>query len=162
MSEFIWTDELLGELLSKVTSYYPGGNYWADEIAAFKAAKQPKPEWEILLYKNRDGNPHPFEGAGDMSCTNMGCKIHSVKRLSDNQVFTAGDKCQRVGYKGTLSYTFKISSFLVEDDEMFISTDKARLECRLKDLRKDTSESIPVLLTPSEIEKLKTILNTTP
>ena len=154
MSEFIWTDELLGELLSKVTSYYPGGNYWADEIAAFKAAKQPKPEWEILLYKNRDGNPHPFEGAGDMSCTNMGCKIHSVKRLSDGEVFTVGDAVEIEGGKRMRPiYLFSIDA----DTLMVRFHEYASVSFNMI----SKPSIVPVYLTRAQLEKLLTLLNTT-
>src|ERR1700677_1865503 len=117
MSEFIWTDELLGELLSKVTSYYPGGNYWADEIAAFKAAKQPKPEWEIEALNfhtphnwlwDSSVNAYFMRGhtmrftrqelyEGDNGQGNI--SIVSVKRLSDGEVFTVGDEICLEGAK---------------------------------------------------------------
>lgn len=88
-NKFEWTDELVCEFAVNIISgkLKPGKT-----LEQFKALKQP--EYEILKGWNLNDDPHDWIGDdyGGCSCTEMGCKIYSVRRLSDNEVFTIGDK----------------------------------------------------------------------
>lgn len=61
--------------------------------------EEPKPEWEILSFKNKI-NDVVADVVGYQTLCNQYLlvpeiySIHSVKRLSDNEVFTVGDKVQ--------------------------------------------------------------------
>lgn len=65
-----------------------GNIEWFEEV-------KPK-EWEIVSGRGHNGHIHQwYEGN---SCLEQKCDIHSVKRLSDGEVFTLGDK---VEYRST-------------------------------------------------------------
>ena len=104
MSEFIWDEILIMEYARLVSKEYRNAESWTwdytseEEIMKrFKISKQPKPEWEILKGCSQNGRPHDWESDGDRSCPNMGCKIYSVKRLGDGEVFTVGDEAHSPG-----------------------------------------------------------------
>ena len=105
---FQWTDELVKEFLNYWV-YNTASNGYIEAINNFKQSKVKKEEplWEILEYK---GNCTGFiyKLVGDMwmpesqtyapfpntenGIEKSGTKIHSVKRLSDGEVFSVGDK----------------------------------------------------------------------
>ncbi len=94
-TEFKWDDETVLEFVQFTLKNSPllQGRY--TDLEQFKESKQPKPEWEILSYLS---STHPDRYVIDQThlnwnhavVTNM--DIHSVKRLSDGEVFTIGDK----------------------------------------------------------------------
>src|ERR1700690_177418 len=83
---------------------------------------QPKPEWEIVSYLDTamltDGPPHVItKNDCSFSYTSIRYPIHSVKRLSDGEIFTVGDTVE-VGIGNTnkhpkpfVVYNFKISHY---------------------------------------------------
>jgi hypothetical protein len=101
--DFQWTDELVKEFMVKCLSHQYHG-----DIDAFKASKTNPKEYEILSYRNFksgnneihtkksvSGNPIYFNGFDDNTgeFSRQDCfEIHSVKRLSDGEVFSIGDE----------------------------------------------------------------------
>jgi hypothetical protein len=165
MSEFklAWTDDLVLEFLNRYGNYSAFEN-WKSRVDSFKREKQPKPEWEILdgIHPNST-EPHEWLTRekvfqqGGATCEHEGCKIHSVKRLSDNQVFTVGDD-----FLDKSGIRYIIQKFYISEwsGELLVSKSES-VSYNINDISKPRPP-IPVLLTPSEIEKIKTILNTTP
>lgn len=50
-------------------------------------------EWEIVESCAEGGKPHPHNHPSfSHTCEEAGCKIYSVRRISDNQIFSIGDK----------------------------------------------------------------------
>jgi hypothetical protein len=109
MDKFNWTDELVKDFVRTIFNRDPH-NYLPYEIEAFKKSKQSKPkDYEILSFKS------VYSGVDNVILTKHGsefhpnilptesysleyllkqptAKIHSVRRLSDGEVFTVGDK----------------------------------------------------------------------
>jgi|ERR1700743_1004775 len=160
MSEFIWDEILIMEYARLVSKEYRNAESWTwdytseEEIMKrFKISKQPKPEWEILKGCSQNGRPHDWESDGDRSCPNMGCKIYSVKRLGDGEVFTVGDEAHSP--EGGKELIRKITEFTIEGNDIRVHF---REYGRLLQHVKKPLPPIPVYLTPSEIEKLKELL----
>ncbi len=87
---FIWTNELVIEF-----------KYFKSDLASplsaitqFKKSKEVKKDYEILQCENDVFGIHDFVDSGNTPCLKefKPCKIHSVKRLSDNEVFTIGEE----------------------------------------------------------------------
>lgn len=57
-----------------------------------------------ILEGIRKGDPHEYSE----TCEKAGCRIHSIKRLSDNEVFTVGDKVKSRIYPHTIINSFDI------------------------------------------------------
>lgn len=123
MSEFKWSDELVREYQ---TFYVNNPHISIDVIMQkFKASKQKKKEWEILsfqyvadnffLNKNEDGSFGQYFADEEILCQSPVHKIHSVRRLSDGEVFTVGD---RVSWGLEGNFEDKIKGFMVDDGEM--------------------------------------------
>lgn len=84
------------------------------ELQQFKASKQLKQDWEIISLKN-DGDIYKLivdqtymSGAHTVSlkwALENKFQIHSVKRLSDETIFTIGDKVSDTTYSVNLSIT---------------------------------------------------------
>ena len=155
MSEFKWTDELVKEFMKDFVIHPNWKTFGDDWIEEFKASKQPKPEWEILEdASGKKGDPnfsaitrnHPH-----WEYTHY--PIHSVKRLSDGEVFTVGD---RVGYgfDGTPNQFF-IESFHIYDKWMAVRGGGVEaVDITL--LNRSAGDVCP--LTPNEIKQLRKIL----
>ena len=133
--EFVWTDELVHEFAANPTVW---GTTSERAITNFKwnwFNKQPKEHskedagWEIVGYKF-NGDVYILEGDGKYryrsgkgiayylsSYSESERKIHSVKRLSDNVVFSVGDEV------GSKHFSLdKIISFTIRDsDDMWVS-----------------------------------------
>lgn len=109
MTPFQWTDDLVKEFM---TQFWTLGSAEATprKISEFKASKQPKQEWEIVKMRAQgcDWGGHPWGN----DCDKAGCKIHSVKRLSDGEVFTVGEPIE---YEGN---SYRIRGFENKDEEM--------------------------------------------
>jgi len=104
MDSFIWTDQLVREYYDwKSVSKEPHFNH----IEIFKQSKTiPNKEYEILSYISSNGdilNPLYFPEYSGNFFSN--CKIHSVRRLSDNEVLTIGDKVEGGIIKGFEIFT---------------------------------------------------------
>lgn len=122
MSEFIWTEDMAIEY----SHYYHDAfqdmvrNMGKDILKEFKASKQPKKDWEIVFSFDLDGNcgTHPFIPKDEpCGCEEEGCKIHSVRRLSDGCVFTVGDL---IGWGVPSGYQTIIVSFSIADSRLKI------------------------------------------
>lgn len=111
MSEdnFQWTDSLVKEYLRLITSV-EGNDYWQQEINKFKASKTPVKDYEILLCEPDEvitTYPPQFKKG----------KILSVKRLSDNEVFSIGDEVRWGVDIG--NFSSKILEFYIQGTSMF-------------------------------------------
>ena len=151
MSEFIWTEELATEYAAWCLN-----RHTIKDIDKFKKSKQPKLEWEILTYSHFQSGIH----AAEPCCARNGhCKIYSVKRLSDGEVFTVGDKVDIRPKDGSdrAMEPMTISKFSIEADEMIVY-DWCMGYKLWRLIHSIAESSIHVLLTPSEIEKLKELL----
>ena len=94
---------------------------------------------------------------GKKPCENFACSIHSVKRLSDGEVFTVGDFVSTID-KQTVN---DIQKFQISGNKMLLIFDGWDSQW-LQDIQLQKvvpAKPIPVLLTPAQIEKLKTLLN---
>ena len=154
MSEFKWTDDLLKEFISQNSAALKP--FWLKRMEEFKASKQPKPEYEILEGIHPNSTKHHKWLTRE--CEQEGCKIHSVRRLSDGEVFAVGDgvdiKPKGYGWTKTME-PITIEKFKVNDDGMMAYF--GSLGYNLNRLVRKTQVPVPVLLTPSEIEKLQAI-----
>lgn len=161
MSEFVWTEESVRELLNYYTFTKSGHRDWTEEIEDFKASKQPKPEWEIMEGDSgihihtwvEKGDPHSENPCLWQSCHENKCKIHSVKRLSDGEVFTVGDEVISADHNKIRPITHFDPD---EDGQMRVYFNEYG---RLLRLIERPPLAIPVLLTPVQIEKLNKLLN---
>ena len=160
MSEFKWTDELVKEYVKDVYRELSKWAPWSDQhkLAAttvfdrFKASKQPKPEWEILEVKGPSGAIYVNVEWNEKY---QGYSIHSVKRLSDGEVFTVGDGVKYKGVTGTIP-RFNIEKFKIAGTSLLAG--EANRWVNIIYVSKCAPQPIPVYLTPAEVEKLKTLL----
>lgn len=99
MNIFQWTEQAVFEFALTIvpsTDMLTRKDF-LEAVEQFKASKQPKPEWEIVSYENTAVmSDEPVEAITKRhSAWNYasvkGYPIHSVKRLSDREVFTVGD-----------------------------------------------------------------------
>lgn len=136
-------------------------------VEQYLKPKQSKQEWEILARIFPDYSPprHPIIIREDskywQESINESWPIHSVRRLSDGEVFTVGDEViPRMDCGGRPDGAFIISEFKITNNrDIRVCSFKDWLGCSIKNMRKLGYKPIPVLLTPSEIEKLKHLLN---
>lgn len=103
-NEFEWNDELVFECINFYEEYCKTHKLTWTSVAveAFKKAKEPKKEYVILSFTSAYGvatflrNPDAtfgVNGVQEQILLDSGVhKIHCVKRLSDGEVFTVGDK----------------------------------------------------------------------
>lgn len=132
--EWLWKEERLYELNSAVIRYVsenmPIPPEWIEEIKSLRewidkrkashSIKEEEVGWEILKGKTQFGTIHTWineEGVlNSKPCLKVGCKIHSVRRKSDGEVFTVGDSIEFFfGVKiisGTISHFTKCDSML--------------------------------------------------
>ena len=135
---FQWTDLLVAEYsLSNMTLF------------EFKRSKtKSKKEYEILKCENDLFGVHEYvdERFSREHCLKpeKPCKIHSVKRLSDGEVFSIGDWVQQVE-PITCSHTWQIKKFALKDTRCF--TIGLNINCIKKVEDKKpilTTETIPI------------------
>jgi hypothetical protein len=93
-TEFQWNDETVLEFVQFTLNNSPllQGRY--TDIKQFKESKQPKLDWEIIAYIHPDDHEYII-GLSHYGWNNAVLKnypINSVKRLSDGEVFSIGDK----------------------------------------------------------------------
>jgi hypothetical protein len=152
----VW--EFVGRLATPYAEYEV-----AQRMADFKYSKQPKPEWEIIEYKwdgkifysNSVGEYFPKIGSGWMpGCVPSIYSIHSVKRLSDGEVFTVGDAVEIEGAKSMRP----IYRFSLDDGTLMVHFHEyATVSFNM--ISAAPKVATVVYLTPIEIEKLHKILN---
>lgn len=98
-TEFKWDDETVMEFYNFHRDRE--GQWTSESIQQFKESKQPKREWEIIQVASPECGLYYLEGHKMRNND----KIYSVKRLSDGEVFTIGDRYKNdVGMK---EYTIK-------------------------------------------------------
>jgi hypothetical protein len=109
---FQWTDELVKEFILTECNK---DNTWSSEgvdwwFKKFKASKQPQPEWEILEGIHLSGFVHAWVEMKvfPYGCAKNGCSIHSVRRLSDGEVFTVGEEFKGIPGKRHLITRFEV------------------------------------------------------
>jgi hypothetical protein len=180
MSEFKWDDELVKEFVRRKVLIYTGN--WPHDnvdkfINDFKDSKQPKPEWEIVAYissttttvyyKNSIGEYISKAGEGyPVGVIPSHLNIHSVKRLSDGEVFTVGDlvEIKQETTSPTRWDYFHIEHLFINQNmpsEIRVSSSEGMgWNWPFSTIQKAKAKPIPVMLTPPEVEKLKQILNT--
>jgi hypothetical protein len=154
MSEFKWTDELVKEfvkfpILARETSkdVVDMNMRHFKEYVTLRNEKpvyqQPKQDWEIVERC----------GAGRLPIDYLNWPIHSVKRLSDGEVFTVGD---RVGYGFDVTPNqFFIESFHIYDKWMAVRGGGVEaVDITL--LNRSAGDVCP--LTHNEIKQLRKIL----
>jgi len=90
-TEFKWTVDLLAEF---IRDYGDLDGVVADLMEQFKESKQPKPEWEIMSYRHKMTKEIAPKGSIGFckAMYNNSHEIYSIKRLSDDQLFTIADK----------------------------------------------------------------------
>ncbi len=129
--EFVWTDELVAELLLKCVQF--GKEHANDELPAFDNEKiqsridelkskqvENNKDWEIVSFKDTYGTIIQYKGKDEHlgltykewleGCQKYEYQIFSVKR-SDGEVFTVGDKMKMINY-------VTIDHFGIVGDEM--------------------------------------------
>jgi len=120
--EFKWNDELVKEFAWRFLNNFPSVKL-PESINEFKQSKQPKREWEIvsfrhidygIMFRQDDGYFHHISSHGRGWCISESdalkrgaMSIFSVKRLSDSEVFSMGDRIQS---KTRLSEPFTITT----------------------------------------------------
>lgn len=93
-TDFQWNDTLVQEYAYKWTMDKINQCKNPQSIEQFKASKTKPKEYEILKCVSEVGEPHDFipkyNSFGGEPCLDMkpACEIHSVKRLSDGEVFS--------------------------------------------------------------------------
>lgn len=116
---FKWTDEIVkeyGEWFKQKSDVFSSNPlYLVEQFKELKASKQQSvfndKDWEIVLW-NYDGRI--YEDKQYISGL-TGAEIHSVKRLSDNEVFSVGDNHSGSSYSNRV-----VKGFIIKNDEMFI------------------------------------------
>jgi len=177
-NNFQWTDELVKEYCAHLIVGKSCGVTNADEhLNSFKHSKLQSQDkqvgWEIMAFttpflgnngvlfsKNEDGyfGPKNMNVTQDFLLKQKDAKIHSVKRLSDGEVFTVGDKIKDDG--GIISIEkFEIEHAFVNllkicfNEGGFLQIDKCPAP----------SKSQPSLIDRIEVDKqkiFKSVLNT--
>jgi hypothetical protein len=148
-SEFVWTDTLVEEY----RYYRPEESFSkGTPMQQFKKSKQSKLDYEIL--QRFDYNEGCYDG--DIA------PIKSVRRLSDNEVFTIGDEVFEnvTGDKGS----WFIKEFYLKDTRCFscgINIDNMRKHKEYPPPNNDLlrEQLIEVKLTKSELNKLMQLIN---
>ncbi len=106
--DFKWTDELVAEIVGQAhrDGYHQSPAHIYDRLQEFKQSKQPKEDkdWEIVQWKFGDCIVRPPDVNNPILPKGMNGAIHSVRRLSDGEVFSVGD---RVNWKDHGSADFE-------------------------------------------------------
>lgn len=113
--DFKWTDALIAEYGVFYHSTFSDVDKWIskDVLAEFKKSKQPKRDWQIESFKTGVvGKYYEKKDFGDyweQQLPDMLSKypIHSVRRLSDGEIFVVGDEVYDNGGRYPIQ-TFRI------------------------------------------------------
>lgn len=138
---FQWTDELVSEFIGRDSIH--SGNVYAD-IHRFKQSKQQyNKDWEIVSIKGQEtntvytkkenntwvnSNNNGFIHDYNKDDGSSGCYIYSVRRLSDNEVFTVGEEVEFCGNDNFTSSVYigvikSINKAVSENELCFIIED---------------------------------------
>jgi hypothetical protein len=164
-NEFKWDEERVLEFVKKY-GLPPSFTTWKKMIESFKASKQPKVEWEIVVGKNdkgyifkwAKGQPHFMDDKVSSTCF-----IHSVKRLSDGEVFTVGDivECSALNMPLPIAKFEIVSSSMrvcfcngLQADLSYVR----KVKIKLPEVPKELGDYQPVYLLPHQLEKLLSLL----
>jgi hypothetical protein len=162
---FKWTDELVIEFAGDGTRQMREMHQGL--MDAFKASKQPNPEWEIVegindkgyVFQWANNHPHFMD-----DIVGPKCSIHSVKRLSDGEVFTVGGMISVPG-----GFWAKITRFELSKDGKSMAAFSGDDGWQLQFIRPATGPfpdsippaangKVPVWLTRKEMERLHQLL----
>lgn len=93
--EFKWTDELILKFVQYTLHDSPTFQGRYKDLEDFKASHstEDKREWEIVKVNSLGGIWDVSIYPGDCIQKGFFEKIHSVRRLSDGEIFTVGDNC---------------------------------------------------------------------
>lgn len=136
--ELLWKEKRLEDLEDAIARYIDAKVFvplsWCTEAYLLKeeiknreqakTEKVDKPlDWGILECKTNVGTIHPYSKNECFTHPNpiSNCTIHSVRRISDNEVFTVGDEINSDTFKAVVPY--KIERFHIAE----IGTDKGTL-----------------------------------
>lgn len=119
---FVWTDKLVKEFIIDRNNGKPYAPAYVDSyINKFKASKQlqqkeepiQEGDWEIVSWNHvRTGGVSNMPSMHD----NDPVEIHSVRRLSDGEVFSVGDEVSSKHFSKDV-----ITGFFISDGEMWVS-----------------------------------------
>ncbi len=136
MSEqFKWNDEYVKQFVAEVIL----GKHESCQsaIEKFKESKQPKPEWEIVSFKGNESGA--IMAAGSQQCGDAYLLkhpemyfIYQVKRLSDSEIFTIGDKVEAYKDKKPTIRSFELTN----DNRMKVFTNEVTGFWWLRDINK--------------------------
>lgn len=160
-NQFVWTDALVAEY----GEYYrkkQGVDFttWGKCILeSFKESKQPKKDWEIVSFLNtsqdivfnrcEDGDFRVRKGSvigtPEKELIDMyHMVIYSVKRLSDNEVFSLGDKLNKFPENENIIDGFDLKRI---EGGVWVSTDKSKGYGCVISVAKKLKEPIPLFTT---------------
>lgn len=146
--KFEWTDELVKEFMlsyNKVDKLITGVDPIIQTMQEWKSSKQPYKGvgFEILKCMGGTGTLHkynPFLCLGKDK-TVVECKIHSVRRIEDNEVFSVGDEVKH--YLGGVN---SITSFTVHNNQLRVNHELVNSYSFLQNIQK-IKEPIPLFTT---------------
>jgi hypothetical protein len=159
MSDFQWTDELVSEAclyagfaINTRTLKEDVAKQVPPLIQKFKEEHtKPKVEWEIVKMINNDGWVHD-SGAYGFPCKEENCKIHSVRRLSDGEVFSLGDDVECMGRVGKI---IKLDTSR-QNDGFYVDVQYDKISSyhnkELSGIKKVTKLPIPLFKTEDGVE----------
>lgn len=144
--EFKWTDELVREFFNDKGKYLSNPDIIGIAIQNFKqshSVKEEKKEWQIVSFKGGKNDiimqvkdiPDEYSINQYLSATST-WRIHSVRRLLDNEVFSIGDKDENFG---------KIVSFRIQAYKWILAECSNGIEINnvfLADLKKEKKEPL--------------------
>ena len=126
--DFKWTDALIAKYGVFYHSAFSDVDKWIskDVLAEFKKSKQPKRDWQIVEW-DMSGKHKNAKDVTNEAMIECGCKIKSVLRIPDGEVFSIGD---RINYKGEERYPFwvngdefcTIDKFSLHNGDIFVNS----------------------------------------
>lgn len=135
--DFIWNDELVmeyGEWYAKTQGNTPAPLWGKDLFQHFKQSKQSAPEpsalpnkewkeWKIVDIMDDNGQiiSNPSTDIIHMVLKHRGERIHSVRRESDKEIFTIGDK---ISWGCTGVYETTLTAFEIKNNRLKFYYDK--------------------------------------
>jgi hypothetical protein len=157
--EFFWNDDTVKEFCSFAFApcdprHWKLDSFISDFKEKWKFDHKPKPEWEVLEMKGPSGARYVNVQSWHLKDFPL-YKIHSVKRLSDGEVFTVGDI---VGANCRLNMPIKGFKAQTGAEKVLVCFHNAT-DTYLDYIKHAKEEPVPVSLTPTQLEKLYKILN---
>ena len=115
--------EIAIEFIQKQYSKLINPEYAKNEFEEYKNSIIKKPEWEILSYQRKEGVHDIWTPNSDYPVIGTPIEIywniHSVKRLSDNEIFTIGNEVCYISNKLEPVLKWTIDNFYLKDNFAF-------------------------------------------